>query len=78
MQVTECVNKRCLIRFKKDSWNKDYVVEVSIIELSPSKEWVKLYYEESANYVWWSTKEIILIEELGPTLEFKEIGIEDL
>lgn len=78
MKITDCVNKRCLIRFEKDSWDKTIVVEVSIVELAPSKDWIKLYYEESGSYSWRPIKDVILVEELGPILALEEVGVEDL
>lgn len=78
-EISKCVSKRCLIRFEKDSWDKSIVVEVGIVELSPSKKWIKLYYEDSNNYSWRPINDVILVEELSLLSPgFKEVGVEDL
>lgn len=78
MSIKEFVGKRCLVRFPNDLWNKTAATEVSIIEISPSGQWTKIYYDNSGNFDWRPTKEVYLVEELGMIEPFREVTEEDL
>lgn len=62
MELENLINKRCLIK-NGERWGNKEISEVKILELSPSKNFVRLMNEHGQKY-WKSVTEIQLIEVL--------------
>lgn len=66
MDITECVGKRCLVRILNSN-----IVEVRVLEVSPSGKYVKLRYLTVGHTAWNETKDIKLLEVLEPATEVR-------
>jgi hypothetical protein len=63
MKITDCIDKRVLIFETSRTWNQSTVIEVKILEISPSGEWTKLMNIYGNKY-WKRTKDIEIAEVL--------------
>jgi len=68
--IMELVGKRCLLRLGagNDTWRSDGFGEYRVIEVSPSKKWIKLM-DRNASKFWRDSKEVHLVETLIDTKE---------
>jgi len=62
MKLDEILYKRCLIR-QATSWGGGNIIEVKILEISPTKNWVKLMNTHGNKY-WRASAELDLVEVL--------------
>ena len=63
--ISDLLHKRLLIVNKGNSvYNRDAVVEVKILEISPSEKWIKIQDQDGRKY-WKSFADMQFVELLG-------------
>ena len=63
MNISDYLNKRCLLKVGASSWGSSGVEEYRILEVSVSGNWVKLQ-NRHGNKLWHAVTEVSFVEEL--------------
>lgn len=69
MNIAKCVGKRCLVRIFPFSIYD--IIDVKVLEVSPSGKYVKLRYLVTGHTSWKETKDIKVLEVLEPATEVR-------
>lgn len=64
MNIQDILHKRILVAEKTNSYSGATVIEIKILEISPSEKWTKIQ-NQTGNKYWKMTSDIVPIEVLA-------------